>query len=117
MKKLYITYAEVRRLHGNEVYHRASRFIQEVPAELMEEVRLKAAVRRPMIASEPTSTWQKNLANDAGFKMGQRVRHPSFGEGTILNFEGSGDHARVQVKFSQAGTKWLVAAYARLEAI
>jgi DNA helicase-2/ATP-dependent DNA helicase PcrA len=56
-------------------------------------------------------------AEDGVPGMGQRVRHPKFGEGTVLDFEGNGSHARVQVNFNDAGSKWLVLAYARLELI
>ena len=50
-----------------------------------------------------------------GVRLGQRVRHGKFGEGIVLNSEGSGAHARVQVNFEASGTKWLVVAYANLE--
>ena len=126
-QKLYLTYAEVRRIHGNEVYHRASRFLQEIPEENREEVRLKTSFQRPTSAapyayaksSAATPSYNKpaftsTQAGPDGLKIGQQVTHPSFGEGTILQFEGAGEHARVQVKFARAGTKWLVAAYAKL---
>lgn len=124
MKKLYLTYAEVRRIHGNEVYHRASRFVKEIPAECLEEVRLKTSIKRPYDTASPSHTTTSSfvdrnaaLSNESGtFTIGQQVVHPSFGEGTILNFEGSGEHTRVQIRFAQAGTKWLVAAYAKLAA-
>ena len=51
------------------------------------------------------------------FKYGQRVHHVKFGEGTVVTFEGQGEHARVQVNFNHAGTKWLVLAYANLEPV
>lgn len=126
MKKLYLTYAEVRRIHGNEVYHRASRFVQEIPAENLEEVRLKTSIKRPFSAGTATATTNKTFnsgnftpsgESSLGFKVGQQVMHPSFGEGTVINFEGAGEHARIQIRFPKAGTKWLVAAYARLEAL
>lgn len=121
MRKLYLTYAEVRRMHGSENYHRPSRFIREIPKELMEEVRLKTQVVRP--ATNTSFSRSNNRANDnqeisdTGLRLGQRVTHPAFGEGVILNYEGQGMHARVQVKFTNAGVKWLVAAYAKLEAV
>jgi DNA helicase-2/ATP-dependent DNA helicase PcrA len=110
MQKLYITHAESRRLHGQEEMHYPSRFIQEIPAELLEEVRMNAEVRRPRSVAAPVMQTQAH-----GFQVGQAVRHPKFGEGVILHCEGSGDAARVQVKFAQHGTKWLVLAYANLE--
>ena len=116
MKKLYLTYAEVRRLHGSESYHRPSRFIREIPSEMLEEIRLKTTIIRPANTSGFRHQQQNHEVPDTGLRLGQRVMHPSFGEGVILNYEGQGAHARVQVKFSNAGTKWLVAAYANLQA-
>ncbi|MDC9593139.1 DNA helicase II [Xenorhabdus sp. IM139775] len=112
MEKLTLTYAESRRLYGKEVYHRPSRFIGELPPECVTEVRLRATVSRPVSHKRlgtPIS------ANDSGYALGQRVRHPKFGEGTIVNIEGSGEHCRLQIAFQGEGIKWLVAAYARLE--
>ncbi|KML64854.1 DNA helicase II [Pectobacterium peruviense] len=112
MEKLTITYAESRRLYGKEVYHRPSRFVGELPEECVEEVRLRASVSRPVNHQRLGTPITQN---DSGYKLGQRVRHAKFGEGTIVNLEGSGDHARLQVAFQGQGIKWLVAAYARLE--
>jgi len=114
MRKLYITYAEMRRLHGTESFHRPSRFISEIPPELLEEVRLRAQVSRPVSASGFKAPVSSTIG-DTGLFVGQHVFHASFGEGTIINYEGQGAHARVQVKFNKAGTKWLVAAYANLQ--
>lgn len=117
MKKLYLTYAEIRRLHGNESYHRPSRFLREIPKELTQEVRFKSQVtpgyrsNNTMSFSKPT---QPQIIADTGMQLGQTVFHDSFGEGTLINYEGQGPQMRVQVKFSNAGTKWLVAAYANL---
>ncbi len=112
MQKLTLTYAESRRLYGKEVYHRPSRFIGEIPEECIEEVRLRASVSRPVSHQRMGAPVTHN---DSGFALGQRVRHAKFGEGTIINLEGSGEHSRVQVAFQGQGIKWLVAAYARLE--
>jgi DNA helicase-2/ATP-dependent DNA helicase PcrA len=124
MKKLFITYAETRRLHGNETYHRPSRFIREMPNEILEEVRLRTQISRPVYTSKnytfkanTQETRIREVQDESGLRLGQRVTHPIFGEGIILNYEGQGAHARVQVKFSQVGAKWLVAAYAKLEPI
>ncbi|MDG0798302.1 DNA helicase II [Pectobacterium punjabense] len=114
MEKLTITYAESRRLYGKEAYHRPSRFVGELPEECVEEVRLRASVSRP-VNHQRLGT--PVMQNDSGYKLGQRVRHAKFGEGTIVNLEGSGDHARLQVAFQGQGIKWLVAAYARLETV
>ncbi|KHT31077.1 DNA helicase II [Pectobacterium carotovorum] len=114
MQKLTITYAESRRLYGKEAYHRPSRFVGELPEECVEEVRLRASVSRPVNHQRLGTPITQN---DSGYKLGQRVRHAKFGEGTIVNLEGSGDHARLQVAFQGQGIKWLVAAYARLETV
>ncbi|XMR50852.1 DNA helicase II [Escherichia coli] len=114
MQKLTLTYAETRRLYGKEVYHRPSRFIGELPEECVEEVRLRATVSRP-VSHQRMGT--PMVENDSGYKLGQRVRHAKFGEGTIVNMEGSGEHSRLQVAFQGQGIKWLVAAYARLESV
>jgi DNA helicase-2/ATP-dependent DNA helicase PcrA len=142
MKQLYVTYAEQRRLHGIDSYGQPSRFIQELPEELVEEVRPRAgrmgygvgfgggfggragpgalagagglgAARRPGAAGgagapEPAAP---------GLRLGARVRHPKFGEGVVLNVEGQGAHARVQVNFEDAGTKWLMMQFANLEPV
>ena len=113
MQKLFITYAESRRLYGQDKYHTASRFIREIPTECVEEVRLRSTVQRPV-----QNRFQPATSHDAfestGFQLGERVAHPKFGEGTVLNYEGSGEHARVQVNFEAFGTKWLVLGYAKL---
>ena len=80
----------------------------------MEEVRLRASVSRPVSHKQLGAPIAQN---DSGYKLGQRVRHPKFGEGTIVNLEGSGEHSRLQVAFNGQGIKWLVAAYARLETV
>lgn len=114
MQKLTLCYAESRRLYGKEVNHRPSRFIGELPQECVEEVRLRASVSRPVNHRRMGTPMHEN---DSGFSLGQRVRHPKFGEGTIVNLEGSGEHNRLQVAFPGEGIKWLVAAYARLEPV
>ncbi|MCI4224407.1 DNA helicase II [Dickeya dianthicola] len=114
MQKLTLTYAESRRLYGKETYHRPSRFIGELPPECVEEVRLRASVSRPVNYQQLGTPISQS---DTGYKLGQRVRHAKFGEGTIVNLEGSGEHCRIQVAFAGQGIKWLVAAYARLEAV
>jgi len=105
-ERLFITYAEVRRLHGKESRHRASRFLTEIPSELMHEARMKTKVTKPVTLSE--SMVQKSVGN---LNMGQRVTHHVFGEGMILQCEGHGEHARIQVRFENAGTKWLIASF------
>lgn len=114
MQKLVITYAETRRLYGKEVYHRPSRFVGELPEECVEEVRLRASVSRP-VSHQRMGT--PIMQNDSGYKLGQRVKHAKFGEGTIINLEGSGEHTRLQIAFQGEGVKWLVASYAKLEVL
>ncbi|MCA0938149.1 DNA helicase II [Vibrio alginolyticus] len=115
MEKLYITYAEMRRLYGQDKYHKPSRFIRELPEGCLDEVRMKAQVSRPASSGRFSQTAVKENFNETGFSLGSRVMHPKFGEGTIINFEGSGPQSRVQIAFNGEGIKWLVTAYARLE--
>src|SRR5699024_10506075 len=112
MQKLTITYAESRRLYGKEVYHRPSSLIVVLPTECVEEVRLRATASRPVNHQRLGTPITQN---DSGYALGQRVVHPKFGEGTIINLEGSGEHCRLQIAFQGQGIKWLVASYARLE--
>ncbi|GGD71230.1 DNA helicase II [Lacimicrobium alkaliphilum] len=114
MEKLVITYAESRRLYGQEKYHTPSRFLREIPTDCIEEIRLRnTQVSRPVQNRFAPAT-SHSAFDSTGFSLGQRVVHPKFGEGTVLNYEGSGEHARVQVNFSEVGNKWLVLSYARL---
>lgn len=105
MQKLYITYAEMRRLYGQDKYHKPSRFIRELPEGCLDEVRMKAQVSRPTSTGRFSQTVVKESFNETGFNLGSRVRHPKFGEGTIINFEGSGPQSRVQVAFNGEGIK------------
>jgi len=115
MEKLFVCHAESRRLHGEENFSRPSRFIREIPAALKQDVRMKGQINR-------TASWSGAPAavlptDNSGLRLGQRVRHPSFGEGVVLSCEGNGNNARLQINFDAVGGKWLVAAYARLEAL
>ena len=107
---LVLSYAESRRLHGAETYNRPSRFLHELPRELLHEVRPRVQVSRPMYAGRFVDDGGESMP----LKLGQHVRHASFGDGTVIDAEGSGAHARVQVNFENAGAKWLVVAYANL---
>ncbi|WP_027251496.1 DNA helicase II [Photobacterium halotolerans] len=117
MEKLFITHAEMRRLYGKDNFHKVSRFVREIPEEFIEEVRMKAQVSRPSTGGRFSQTQVNDNFNQTGFNLGQRVQHPKFGEGTIINFEGSGSQSRVQVAFNGEGIKWLVTQYAKLEAM
>lgn len=120
MQKLYMTHAESRRMYGKESYNRPSRFMKEIPNDCLEEIRL-----RTQVSWQNTAPVQGRFSHDkiqdsfetTGFKLGQLVRHPKFGDGVVLNYEGVGAQSRVQVNFQDAGAKWLVVAYARLEAL
>ncbi|BAU77340.1 DNA helicase II [Metapseudomonas furukawaii] len=116
MQRLVLTYAETRRLYGSETYNKVSRFVREVPPQLIREVRLNNSISRPMGAgSRHGSIFDGAGVPETPFSLGQRVQHALFGEGTILNFEGAGAQARVQVKFESEGSKWLMLAYAKLQ--
>jgi DNA helicase-2/ATP-dependent DNA helicase PcrA len=117
MHKLYISHAESRRLYGREMFHRPSRFIKELPADCLEEIRLKAKITRALPNGRFSQDRVQETFDQTGFRLGQRVLHPKFGEGVVLNFEGAGAQSRVQVNFDDGGAKWLVTAYARLEAL
>ena len=113
MQQLYLTYAEQRRLHGVDNYGMPSRFIKEVP----EELDRGSAAAHPDVAAggrRPLPSAGRGV-RAPGVRLGARVRHGKFGEGVILNLEGNGPHARVQVNFEQQGTKWLMVQYANLE--
>ena len=116
MQKLYITYAETRRLYGCEVYHRPSRFIKELPDEVLEEIRMKAKVTRPVYSNRKSGS-TKFADTGQPFKLGTIVTHPKFGQGVILNYEGQGAHSRIQINFNSNGTKWLMLTHAKLEAV
>jgi DNA helicase-2/ATP-dependent DNA helicase PcrA len=122
MKHLYLTYAEQRRLHGMDTHPAPSRFIKEVPEDIIAEVRPRVQVSRALAArarreqpAAPAIRFRTEEPPPAGMRLGARVRHGKFGEGVVLNFEGSGPHARVQVIFEEQGTKWLMMQYANLE--
>ncbi len=118
MEKLYLTHAESRRLYGQEKYHSPSRFIRELPDECLDEVRMKSQVTAPAQMNSRFSSSMSHAAFEStGFNLGQRVLHQKFGEGTVLNYEGTGPQARIQVNFDDLGTKWLVTAYARLQPV
>ena len=122
-QQLVISYAEQRQLHGQTRFNPPSRFLKELPEELVDEIRPKVktyqttyrATSRP--AASFRSAQRKGSRTESGFSIGQLVKHAKFGEGVITNAEGAGGHARVEVNFSSAGRKWLVLAYAKLEKV
>ena len=117
MKKLYISYAESRRLYGKEMNHRPSRFIREIPEQYIEEIRLKTQIRQPTQFGRFSAGAEKMAFEATGYQLGQRGLHAKFGEGIVMNYEGSGPQCRIQIEFDQLGSKWLVVSYARLQAL
>ena len=119
-EKLYFSYAESRRLHGDVTLCRPSRFIKEIPSSLIDEIRLKSTIKRMGSQNSTTSNNQVRGHIDipkTELSLGQRVLHGKFGEGVVLNYEGQGSNARVQVNFDSKGSKWLVLSYANLRVI
>ena len=114
-QSLYLTCTERRRLHGSERYNLPSQFIGEIPHELLEEIRPRVSISKPLY--QPSAHKVSEPPPEPGLGVGQRVMHPKFGEGLVIDYEGQGSHARVQVSFSDAGDKWLVLAYANLQPV
>lgn len=117
MRQLYLTYAESRRINGSETFNRPSRFVSEIPSELVQEVRVKNTVMRPAIAARPARRRFEGEIEGTALRLGQRVIHAKFGEGVVVSYEGEGRQARVQVNFSNEGSKWLMLAYANLQSV
>jgi len=115
-QRVVLTCAERRRLYGSENYCLPSRFIGEIPASLLEEIRPRVSVSQPYRDTAPNANVYPDAA-PATLQLGQHVRHRKFGEGVVTNYEGQGGSARVQVNFSGAGSKWLVVSYANLERV
>jgi DNA helicase-2/ATP-dependent DNA helicase PcrA len=113
-RRLYLSHAQSRMLHGQIRYGMPSRFLGELPEQVLLHLnrRAEATYSRPA-ASAPAAP---SRSNDTGYRVGQSVAHAKFGTGIIIDFEGRGPDARVQVKFRDAGTKWLALAYAKLSA-
>lgn len=114
MRQLWLTYAEMRRLHGSEKYTSPSRFLGEVPDELVVAVRAKPKTTYSPPVRKHSAWVDDQSAHESGVSVGMQVAHPKFGEGTVLNIEGHGEYARIQINFNEIGSKWLVLAYANL---
>ncbi len=112
-QQLVLTYAESRRQYGSDNYNPPSRFISEIPAELIAEVRPRAMVTQPVRNVTQTNSFEE----ETGIKIGARVAHAKFGAGVVLDCEGKGSSARVQIHFEEVGSKWLVLAYANLDVL
>lgn len=112
---LYLSYAESRRLYGRENYPRPSRFLREIPAELLQDVRMRTPPSRPAAAALPATAALPQ--SDSPFKPGQRVKHPVFGPGVVLQIEGDGEKQSAHINFAAVGKKQLMLRYAKLEAL
>ena len=113
-RRLYLSHAQSRMLHGQTRYALPSRFLEELPEQVL--LHLNKRVQASYAPYAATSA-RSPASNDTGYKVGQSVAHAKFGTGIIIDFEGRGSDARVQVKFRDAGVKWLALAYAKLEAV
>jgi len=115
-QKLILSYAETRRIHGQDMYGIPSRFLREIPPHLLHEVRPKVQVSRTYSTGAPRSFGHAPIEAPP-LKLGANVSHPKFGQGVVTDYEGTGAHARVQVNFDAEGSKWLVLAYANLQVV
>jgi len=117
-RRLYLSHAQSRMLHGQIRYSLPSRFLDELPEQVLMHLNRRSDPGYPSSVQQPASPYgtnrQAQTGNDTGYKVGQSVAHAKFGTGIIIDFEGRGADARVQVKFREAGTKWLALAYAKL---
>ena len=117
-QQLVLSHAESRRIHGSDMYGLPSRFLREIPKPLLREIRPKPQVARGGYATQSNRFTPRDRGHAAieapAIRLGANVRHPTFGTGFVTDVEGSGAHARVQVNFEDAGSKWLVLAYANL---
>ena len=114
-EELVLSYAESRTLHGSEGYREISRFVKEIPASLLNEIRPRIGIAQA--AHDDLPAGRLSAAAQSPFRLGQRVNHKKFGEGMVTNMEGAGPHARIEVHFAEAGPKWLVITYADLQPI
>jgi DNA helicase-2/ATP-dependent DNA helicase PcrA len=115
MQQLYLTHSESRWLYGQVKDCRPSRFLREIPADTVQEVRPRAQISRPVTAVvKPKAA---PLLSSSHYKVGQKVQHEKFGAGVILQIEGEGAQERVQVKFATVGIKWLMLSFAKLEVV
>jgi DNA helicase-2/ATP-dependent DNA helicase PcrA len=113
-RRLYLSHAQSRMLHGQVRYSMPSRFLDELPEQVLLRLNRRSEPAYPASAFKAPAPASASRGNDTGYKVGQSVAHAKFGTGIIIDFEGRGGDARVQVKFREAGTKWLALAYAKL---
>src|SRR3989440_1696 len=116
--RLYLSLAQTRMLHGQTRYNVASRFLDELPEEVVKRLTPRlghAKFDDAAWAPVPAKSY-KTKTPGHGFRIGQSVLHPKFGQGVIVNAEGSGTDARLQINFGRQGMKWLALEYAKLTA-
>ena len=126
-RRLYLSLAQTRMLHGQTRYNMRSRFLEELPEAHVRWLTPRLAPQSPMMApwaprssgSASTFSTRSQAQNfgkhDSGFKVGQAVQHARFGAGVIVGLEGSGEEARAQIHFKRDGVKWLALSVAKLE--
>jgi DNA helicase-2/ATP-dependent DNA helicase PcrA len=118
--RLYLSHAQTRMLHGQTRYNIPSRFLEEIPQQLLKWLTPRFSRQKAFTAdfSRQTKTpFPRSSVRDVGgFRIGQNVLHPKFGNGVIIDAEGQGTEARVQVNFGNQGVKWLALAVAKLQA-
>jgi DNA helicase-2/ATP-dependent DNA helicase PcrA len=115
-RRLYLSHAQSRMLHGQTRYSLPSRFLEELPKQVLLDLNRRSEPAYPSggYSAPAAAPRSPQTGNDTGYKVGQSVTHAKFGTGIIIDFEGRGADARVQVKFREVGTKWLALAYAKL---
>ena len=119
MQSLTLSYASRRFIHGQSFYSLNSRFIDEIPRNFLNYIKNPNSGDDERF-SENTGTFSKKMVSSKSssiYSIGQVVKHAKFGLGTIVNYEGSGDSMRLQIKFQKVGTKWLISSYANLELV
>lgn len=114
MQQLWLSHAELRRLYGSEKYTSPSRFLNEIPSELITEIRARPKTTYSAPRRDHSAWVDDQSTHESGISVGADVTHPKFGEGVVVNLEGQGEYARIQINFSEVGSKWLVLAYANL---
>lgn len=113
MRRLYLTWSELRYNRGDENRCAPSRFLNEIPEDLMQEVRPAFTLSRPSLGRAP-GFGVPQQSDMHPFALGETVRHSIYGDGVVISYEGNGEHTRIQVKFSKAGHKWLLLSLAKL---
>jgi DNA helicase-2/ATP-dependent DNA helicase PcrA len=126
-RRLYVSFAQTRMLHGQTRYSLPSRFVDEIPGALLKWLTPKMGGRGLVVEAArahdagasappmPAAVVRRSETGAVnGFRIGQNVSHPKFGPGVIVAAEGAGSDARVQVNFGRQGIKWLALAMAKL---